>query len=80
MKTHSFCETLAATCWHIRPLVNGKQFFGGGADTETLCGLRAMWDIKSELDKNKVRLLALANAGKPCRKCSQLYLALEGVE
>jgi hypothetical protein len=39
----------AAIVWHIRPLTAHGQKFGGGADTKTLCGREAAWDLHAEI-------------------------------
>ena len=43
---YSFCETLAAHRIHIRRLSSIGRRTTGGADTNTLCGLKACWDLK----------------------------------
>lgn len=49
MQTYSFCETVAATGpWHIRILSEIGHKYNGGADTKTLCGLQAAWDVQHE--------------------------------
>jgi hypothetical protein len=66
MTEYSFCETLAAYAWHIRPLTAKGRKLSGGADTKTLCGLEAAWDIKAPI------LIADRSSGV-CRKCVTLY-------
>jgi len=51
---YSFCETIAAPPggkWHLRELTEKGQKFGGGADSPTLCGLKAAWDINVPITK-----------------------------
>lgn len=45
VQRYSFCETIAAYRWHIRPLTAAGQKFGGGADTRALCKAFVEWDI-----------------------------------
>ena len=72
----SFCETVHAMGpWHIRRLTEKGKKLGGGADTETLCGLRAAWDINCEisdvsLSENDDR------PGRPCSTCKGKYLEI----
>lgn len=53
-KTHTpqfaECERVTASPtspFHIRRLVDGKLFPGGGADTAALCGAKVAWDTGS---------------------------------
>jgi|ERR1019366_6396901 hypothetical protein len=64
---YSFCETLVAYVWHIRPLTDQGRKNGGGADTLTLCGLKPLWDINTPIN------LDLPLDGI-CSKCSQIYM------
>lgn len=46
--THAFCESSWATSlspWHIRALTKIGPKFGGGADTDALCGRKVAWDL-----------------------------------
>jgi hypothetical protein len=43
---YSFCETIAAHRIHIRRLTSIGRKLTGGADTNTLCDLKACWDLK----------------------------------
>jgi hypothetical protein len=67
-RQYSFCETSAAYRWHIRPLTEAGQKFSGGADTKTLCGLDAAWDLHSGL-----AMTALESPGI-CLGCRRTYL------
>ncbi len=63
---YSFCETIAAYVWHIRPLTDAGKKLGGGADTLTLCGLKAAWDINTPVNVS-IPLDGI------CFKCRQVY-------
>lgn len=49
VQRYSFCETIAAYRWHIRPLTAAGQKFGGDADTRALCNAIVGWDIHAGL-------------------------------
>ena len=42
----SLCETVGAWKWHLRHLSDAGPKYSGGADTKTLCGLDAAWDLE----------------------------------
>src|ERR1035437_3732369 len=63
---YSFCETVAAYVWHIRPLTAVGRKLGGGADTLTLCDLKAAWDINTPVNVH-IPLDGI------CFKCRQVY-------
>ena len=63
---YSFCETIAAYVWHIRPLTDAGRKLGGGADTEALCGAKALWDIN-------VPVNLTGDIDGLCRKCVAVY-------
>jgi hypothetical protein len=74
----SFCETAAAGgLWHIRRLTDQGKKLGGGADTRTLCGREAAWDV--QFDFSPVRLDELEKMvpryGRPCPACVEVYRA-----
>lgn len=74
--TYSFCESLHATGftrWHIRRLTETGQKFGGGADTDSLCGRKMAWDVNVEITVHH-----LANSA--CRKCADEYIASRPLE
>lgn len=71
MVKFSICETMAAYSWHLRELTDAGHKFGGGADTETLCGLDAQWDIEVQITEH-----FLANV--LCLTCVQEYVASKG--
>lgn len=73
----SFCETVAATGpWHIRLLTDAGKKLSGGADTPTLCGLEAAWDLSCEITEASLRELSSHRYGYPCSACKSKYLAL----
>lgn len=73
---YSFCETIAATGpWHIRKLSAAGKKLGGGADTKTLCGLEAAWDINCEIsDVSLADPQDRQQPGRPCPACKAKYL------
>lgn len=65
---YSFCETVTAngrTPWHIRKLSEAGPKYGGGADTEALCGRKVAWDVQVEINEFHV-----AHA---CKFCAEAY-------
>jgi hypothetical protein len=71
---YSYCEATTAgsySKWHIRP-IKDKLFFGGGIDTDSLCG-----HVKSKLNgwDINVRILEI-NLPTACPECVKLYLEL----
>lgn len=64
-----FCESVAATGaspWHIRKLGIKGKMFGGGIDTESLCGyVKVGWDIDVEITKHHL--------SHSCPRCVKLY-------
>ena len=74
----SFCETTAALgAWHIRKLTAEGKKFGGGADTKTLCGLTAAWDVRCEFSDEALdrieQMSSRREAGYPCQACVEVY-------
>jgi len=64
----SFCETIAAVGrWHIRQLTEKGRMLGGGADTETLCGLKAAWDLAVPINAFHLNQAA-------CVCCAKAYI------
>lgn len=63
MKEYTYCETVAVYRWHIRELTETGRHLGGGADSLTLCGLKAAWDLPYE-----VKTRPYTNLCKMCRK------------
>lgn len=63
---YSFCETIVAYVWHIRPLTGVGRKLNGGAYTTALCGAKVVWDIGSPI-----------NLSPPldglCRRCAEIY-------
>lgn len=76
---YSYCETVAAVgLWHIRRLSEKGRKPSGGADTKTLCGLQAAWDVPSSPVPFEFRPhdpLADRN-GDTCKLCSKAFSAL----
>ena len=70
---YSFCETTASYLWHIRPLSDAGRKLGGGADTETLCGLMPSWDVNCEITPKALEVKGPIGVGKPCPRCAQAY-------
>lgn len=66
--TYSFCETIAAYVLHIRPLTDAGRKLGGGADTEALCGAKALWDLNAPIPMNLT-----GDTDGLCRKCVAVY-------
>lgn len=80
----SFCETAAALgAWHIRRLTKVGRKLGGGADTKTLCGLTAAWDVQCEFSDERLEMIERAvphqEAGRPCPACVQEYKAMRAL-
>jgi hypothetical protein len=72
MPSYSFCQTaVAAGRWHIRELTAKGRCCNGGADTKTLCGLEAAWDINVPLGPS-----TLNRDG--CVICVKAYVDLVG--
>ena len=65
----SFCESVAATGvgpWHIRKLGPAGHKFGGGIDTESLCGhVKRGWDLDVKITEHHL--------GHTCKECVRLY-------
>ena len=68
----SFCETLAAYRWHIRQLTKAGRKINGGADTPTLCGLKAAWDLSFPIGVDPRHI------ENSCPKCRDIYVRLAG--
>ena len=68
----SFCETTAAIIWHIRELSSAGPKYSGGADTLTLCGGQAAWDIQCEINEATLTFRP-GEAGNPCKVCLARY-------
>jgi len=66
--TYSFCETVAAHLWHIRVLSSLGVKYGGGADTPTLCGLDAAWDLHAKITDKTLNAIGI------CRFCREKYI------
>lgn len=81
MSKYSYCETLAASGpWHIRELSDKGHFPSGGADTFTLCGMQAAWDVGVTVPFS-FRPASPEDgrqAGRTCRVCSDEYEEIEG--
>ena len=63
---YAFCETAAASGyspWHIRRLTKRGKKLGGGADTPTLCGREAAWDLD----------VPIRHGDFVCERCWQVY-------
>jgi len=73
--TLSYCETYAGTgVWHIRVLGAKGRRPEGGADTTTLCGLAAAWDVPSTNTPFEFREPSGgAEPGRTCRGCAVAY-------
>ena len=85
----SFCETAFATGtspWHIRELSEAGRKLGGGADTPTLCGREAAWDLGGKICWELRHILdwlskdcaaekqARDEASRVCFRCWERYL------
>jgi len=52
----SYCESVTASAfspWCVRELTHNGRFFGGGIDTDSLCGRVSDgqgWDLKDDVD------------------------------
>lgn len=69
---YSYCETVTASShsdWHLRPLTEKGQKFGGGADTKSLCGRDVACDLHPVVDLHNIQ----SNA---CKKCVAALLAV----
>lgn len=73
----SFCETTAAIVWHIRQLGPAGPKYGGGADTPTLCGGQAAWDVQCEINEATLTFRP-GQPGNPCKVCLQRYKERHG--
>jgi hypothetical protein len=72
----SFCETIAATGpWHIRRLTKNGKKLRGGADTKTLCGFQAAWDINCEIIEVSLNS-SRDEPGHTCSTCKKKYLEI----
>jgi hypothetical protein len=69
---YSFCETLTAFVWHIRRLTDAGQKFGGGADTESLCGADVRWDLQAPVTEIAWRT-GRRRRGGVCYLCWRKY-------
>lgn len=74
--THAFCETIAASLTHIRALGKRGRCPSGGADTRTLCDLKAEWDTAARFSADAV---AKWNAWpyQLCSTCKAMFAANE---
>lgn len=73
MTRYSFCETVAATGpWHIRILSEIGHKYSGGADTKTLCGLKAAWDVRHEFEANLIEPDGRLHSST-CASCLTVY-------
>lgn len=68
---YSFCETLAAYTWHIRPLTSKGKKYSGGADTLALCGSKASWDLMG------IITLKSLQSSSVCAGCRRNFVALQ---
>jgi hypothetical protein len=67
----SWCETSASTgCYHLREISPAGLKLGGGADTLTLCGLKAAWDNNYPVTWDSIR--ARPEYGWPCKSCAEI--------
>ena len=64
---YSYCETVAAYVWHIRPLTAVGRKLSGGADTRALCRARVAWDLNCPIN------LYLLRGDGMCRECAEMY-------
>lgn len=69
---YSFCESVAAYVWHIRPLTARGRKLSGGADTPSLCGMKVSWDINSPVKAYSDRVRDGRGHGI-CSKCLAIY-------
>lgn len=90
MTDFSYCETAAATGrWCIRVLSSEGRKPNGGADTKTLCGFQAAWDVPADPrtpinPEGEFRFRPHEPGGHPpgntCRVCSEIYQGMQGAE
>lgn len=66
----AFCENVGvsgSSPWHIRLLTRKGLCLGGGADTPTLCGRRADWDLTVPVTAESVK--------QACPACKRIWRA-----
>lgn len=73
---YSFCESVMAgprSHWHIRKLTKNGQKFGGGIDTDSLCGCLKSevggWDLDVPMTNHHLEKSA-------CKECAELYVKI----
>ena len=73
----SFCETVHAMGpWHLRQHPMGVVHkYGGGADTPTLCGLKAAWDIRAPVTTENI-MRESTEPGRTCSTCREKFLEM----
>lgn len=64
------CETIAAITVHIRRVTEAGPKYGGGADSLTLCGKKAAWDTKFDIEEARCM---------SCRKAAGMSIYPEGL-
>lgn len=74
----TYCETVAAIVWHIRQLSDAGPKYSGGADTRTLCGGQAAWDIQCEINEATLKARP-GEPGRPCKVCAERYKEMTNV-
>ena len=71
LNEYVFCETNFAYKWHIRKLTEIGPKYGGGADSNALCGLNISWDLKSKIPDKKYLEYNI------CNSCYAAYLLIK---
>ena len=69
---YAFCEpvhAIAGGAWHMRKLTEIGPKFGGGADTQSLCGRDMGWDLE-------VIVTDFHIDNNTCKKCAEAYKKL----
>lgn len=65
----SICETgnMPVAKWHLRWLTDKGPMFGGGADTESLCGIEVKWDLEVPIN--------VETMSRVCESCRRFLLS-----
>jgi hypothetical protein len=76
MTEHAFCETIAASLTHIRPLTAAGRKPSGGADTPALYGAKALWDTSLAFSAERVEHWNPWPYGL-CSKCKAQFMEIK---
>ncbi len=65
----SICETgnQPKATWHLRWLTDKGPMYGGGADTDAMCGASVRWDLQIPIDANTMSHV--------CTACRRFFLS-----